>query len=469
MTPLRTAAAIALLLLLAPAAGSAQTVRMIFVGPADSMVNAFGDANVFGGYADGYRGVILTPENLAQFQRAAPPNLVNTNRLLQPGTTLRRRIDQVLQISGSVVDVDVLLADDRTGFSGNTGTFVTATRNNQKYVWPAASVHPKGDGSDRYQGIIRLGETASVVIQGWPGGWLAWEGTILHESLHTQFVGEKTKWGSIAITYGGDETHWTSELLGDQELPFEEGLGTFYGLTQNAAGINAELQFLGRTDHRYALESRSVLAGDANLRSAPHREEERPIPPNLPQTGRYLISFYRWQDVPAFYLLFSESTSTAYHLLFWKYANRNPEQALGMINASARAMWQDRKHRYPMYAVNRLSLQLEDFAATPQGQTAKTARTLTSSMFPFALLDVLTHFGMTEAEYKQEYDREYPDRNPQAYTQYWARRQAVRSLVQAHLAANPIRMDQAVAAINAYFQAPDTILATAAPAPAPAP
>src|SRR5262245_21859416 len=138
MTPLRTAA-IALLLLLASAAGSAQTVRVIFVGPAGSMVSAFGAANVFGGYADGYRGVILTPENLTQFQRAAPPNLVNTNRQLQPGAVVRRRIDQILQISGGVVDVDILLTDDRTGFSGSTGTFVTSTRNGQQYVWPAAS------------------------------------------------------------------------------------------------------------------------------------------------------------------------------------------------------------------------------------------------------------------------------------------------------------------------------------------
>jgi hypothetical protein len=452
------AAAFALSLLL-PAAGSAQTVRTIFLGPTASMVTTFGAPNVFGGYADGYRGVVVTAANLAQFQAAAPPNVVNTYRQLQPGATLRRRIDQVLQISGGVVDVDILLTDDRTGFTGSTGIFVTSTRSGQQYVWPAASSHPKGDGSNRYQGIIRLGETASLVIQAWPGGWLAWEGTILHESLHTQFVGEHTRWGSIGITYGGDASHWIEELLGDEELPFEEGLGTFYGhLHNNPSGINSVQQFLARDDHRYKLESRSVLAGTTEIWNAPHTEVERPVPPNLPQQGRYLIRSYRWRDVPRTYLLFSESTSTAFHLLFWKYANGNPDNALSLINASARSMWNDRQKRFLGYAVNRLSLQLEDYAATPQGQAARAAGTLTSSMFPFALLDILTHFSLTDDEYKREYRRHYPDFDPEAFTHYWGRRNAVKTLVQPHLAANPIRMDQAVAAASTYFRAADTIL-----------
>jgi hypothetical protein len=130
---------------------------------------------------------------------------------------------------------------------------------------------------------------------------------------------------------------------------------------------------------------------------------------------------------------------------------------------SSSAMSQDRKKRNLAYAVNRLALQLEDFAATPAGAAAKSAGTLTSSMYPYALLDVLTHFGMSDADYKRELLTNYPDRKPKADTDYWPRRAAVKALVQADLAANPIRIEHAVQAVNDYFRDPATILATGGP------
>jgi len=448
----------AVIWLLANGAISAQTLQFIFVAPTTAINSGFGAAGAFTGLPPGYSGVQVTAANQAAFNTAASPNVLRTYNQLQAGTALRNRVNQVLQISGGKVDVTFYLVDDRTGLAGGAGFFAPATAGGVTYVWPAASVSPSAGG--RYWGQMGLGERASTQIQGWPGGWMAWEGTILHESLHTQFVGEKTKWGSINIVYGGDAGHWTSELLGEQELPFEEGLGTYFGsLHNNPAGINDITTFFRRADERYDIESRSVLAGDATVWNAPHTQDERPVPATLPPGGRYFVRHYRWRDVPGFYLLFTESTSTAFHLFFWQRVNGSPDQAFGFINDSSRAMWQERRKRYLTYAVNRLSLQLEQFAATAQGAAAKSAGTLTSSMFPFALLDILTHYGMSESDYKADYNRKNPDRNPRAFTEYWGRRQPVRDLVQAHLNASPVRIDEAIAEAHRYFRQADTILA----------
>ncbi|MGH2628744.1 MAG: hypothetical protein ACRDHY_19065, partial [Anaerolineales bacterium] len=229
--------ALGLLGSLVPDLAGAQTVQLYYAAPTAAMVSTFGAGSVFGGVADGYRAVPVTPANSAAFQSIAPPNVLRTYNALQPGTTLRNRMDGVLRVSGGVVDVSIVLFDDRTGISGHSSFATSTNAAGQQYIWPAAGVGPK-QANNRYQAAIGVGEQASAHIQTWPGGWLAWEGALLHESLHTQFVGEKTKWGGptgngVDIVYGGDGSHWIFELLGEQELPFEEGLGTFYGTMHN--------------------------------------------------------------------------------------------------------------------------------------------------------------------------------------------------------------------------------------------
>src|SRR5262249_1384876 len=144
------------------------------------------------------------------------------------------------------------------------------------------------------------------------------------------------------------------------------------------------VQFWGRTDQdRYYIESRSVMAGDATVWNAPHHEANHPLAElrNSPQVGSSLSRPYRWLHLPGFYLLFNESTSTGFHYFFWRNANGNPDQALAMIDQAALAMHADVHKRYLAYTVNRLALQLEDFARTPEGQQARAAGRLSSSMF----------------------------------------------------------------------------------------
>lgn len=450
---------------------AAQTLRTLFVAPSRVISSNFGAAagvtslSTAETMPPGYSFVVVTAANETAFRRVAPPILLRTYEQLQPGTSLRNHVDQVMRISQGNVDVDYMLVDDRTGIGAGAPYFAPQRVGNQTYVWPAAYVLRPGGAGTRYQGRIGLGEVVGTsIVNTWPGFWQAWEGALLHECLHTQFVGDdggggKTKWGSIGITYGRDGVHYTDELLGDQPVPFEEGLGTFYGnLRNNPEGMNAIIAFFNNPGERYSVEIQSALIGSQMLNAAPHS--------NTTAHGVRVLA-YRWRDVPTVYLLFCESTSTAFHGFFHRHVNNNPAQALTMIEASARSMWEwrNRFKRYPMYAVNRLSLQLEDFAATPQGAAARTAGTLTSSMFPYALLDILTHFGMTDDQYRFECGRYYPDRVPLAFTEYWRHRAALRQRVGPHINGPTINIERAVAEAHSYFQQANTILGASPPPP----
>jgi hypothetical protein len=457
----RTAARVALLLLVAGVASAAraQTVSYFYVAPTPSMA-AFPGA-VGGSLATGYSAVVVTAANQAAVVAALPPGLRQTWNALQAAQPARQRVDRLLRLNGGITDIVYALVDDRSGLpAGQAPFFATASIGGKLAAWPVAHVSPASAG--RYRGYVRLGELACQSFQAGAGGWRNWEAVILHETSHTQMLGDATRWGAISITYGGDDGHYVSELLGDQELPFDEGIGTFFGLVHNdpTALDNLERLF-SRTDERYLVESRSVLAGTAAVWNAPHTEEARDLAElsdPAERTGTYLWRRYRWKDVPGFYLLFAESTTTALHAAFWKHVNGNRADALTMVEASLRDATRDRRKRFPLYSANRLALQQEAFAATPAGRAARSAGRLTSSMYPFALADLVTHFGMTEDQYKGEYARHYPDREPLAFAQYWAHRARVQAVAQPFLSATPMRWSEAVAAVHGYFQQAGTIL-----------
>jgi hypothetical protein len=113
-------------------------------------------------------------------------------------------------------------------------------------------------------------------------------------------------------------------------------------------------------------------------------------------------------------------------------------------------MWRVRRVRDLTYAANRLAPELEAAASrsgAPSGPT--------SSMFPYALLDILTHFGMTADEYRAGHDRNYPDRNPTAYDEYWGHRDALGEAVRSHIEADPVEMNAAIEAALEFLSRVD--------------
>jgi hypothetical protein len=246
----------------------------------------------------------------------------------------------------------------------------------------------------------------------------------------------------------------------------EEGLGNFYGLLDNPAWAQRQVvEFFRDPSERYWLDSRSLLSGRPEVWDAPHVETINNDPKRFPKllekkTGTYIYRQYKWADVPGFYVLFNETSSTAFHYFFWKHAVGNRDTALAMIRRSEVPMTRNVRNKFLAFSVNRLALDLEDLASRPDGQALRKDGKLTSSLYPYALLDLITHFGMTEEKYKQELTKVNPDRQPRAFKEYWGRRDAIRQLVTANLSANPIQIEEAAKAIHDYCRRDDAILAS---------
>ena len=448
-----------------PARASAQTVSFVFVGPTASMTTNFGAAAIIGPYADGYRGVRITAANLAKFRSVAPPHLLRTYDALQPGAVLRTKVDRVMKISkGKVTDVEYQLVDDNPGLTGNYSYAHKKAPDNKFYVWPAAGSDPATPPAKGWTGSVGVGEYWAANLTATPSyGWNGWESVLLHETLHTQMVGAHTKWGSIAITYGLDEMHKFSEILGSQDLSFEEGLGTFYGYAHwDPGGYNRTNAFFSDATERYMVEDGSIPAS-WDLRNLPKKTEKvTPIPDdvrkNQPTRTEWNRYYFLWKDVPGKDILFNEWTSTGLLLYIYKHANNDPAQVLKMVEEMSVPMSDKLTNRYPTFAANNLAAQLEAFAVTPEGQRKKAAGTLTSSMFPIAVLDMITHFGMTDAELQTEFRRDTPLVTSKALTEYWKHRDAIRKICDAHFKANPIRFTVAVGEVHRYFQQAATIL-----------
>lgn len=445
---------------------SGQTLVFYFVAPHNVI-----STNFTGGDSTwcpiGYSKVSITSANVATFNTVAPTRIKYVFTQLQTGTTLRTNINQVLRNSMGVVNrVEYWLADDRTGFpvtaANGGGVFMPYPETGTRYVWPAAGNYNPGSG---YIGIVGLGENQLTTDQMHrTGGMRSVDEVVLHETSHTQFI-SGSKWegvGGNAITYGADGMHYFSdaELLADQEGALNEGLATFYGYIMNDSALQGLMTELTSNSHRYFVEGRSFLAGQRELYTSPARVQSRLMTRDaagnlVPQhyaDGRDIIIFtYRWRDVPGFYILFAENTSTAFFSIFRNRSYANKDTATSMIRVTAQAMSPERRKRFLTYACNRLALSMETYNASATGR-ADASRI--SSIYPFAVLDLLTHFGMTDAEYRQDYTRNYADRDPRAFAEYFTRRAAIRALVQADIDASPIRFNEALQRIITYCKLP---------------
>jgi hypothetical protein len=57
---------------------------------------------------------------------------------------------------------------------------------------------------------------------------------------------------------------------------------------------------------------------------------------------------------------------------------------------------------------------------------------------------------MSDADYQADYRRNYADRDPRAFAEYFTRRAAIRTLVQADINASPVRFMDALQKIKDY-------------------
>jgi hypothetical protein len=405
----------------------------------------------------GYDIVEITAANQARFLPLAPTRIRYVYEQMQnAASVLRTKLNEVYQVSSNNVPVNYYLVDDRTGVdSVATGNFTVKILPNapdgrvsdgRYHIWPSGNGIVLTGGT--FMGKVRLGEYQMDFDQATsrPGGIAALHELVLHETFHTQLVGRWTKWPGY-LTYGADRDHYIDELLGDQESPLNEGFGTFYGYTINpAAAANLE-RFFTLSTRRYVVEARSFTAAQPEIVNVPGRTQ---------RTIRGHNYFeYTWMEIPHSFNFYNENNFTGFMYYYWLNANGNRDVSLGFIRQAANSMWslRDTLKRYPSYVVNRLALRMEEYNAN----AGRADATRTSSMFPFAMFDLISHFSYTDAQYRADYGLNYPDRSPRAYTEYFNHRAAIRQLVQADIAASPIRFTEAVRKIKEYCMRPANI------------
>jgi hypothetical protein len=412
----------------------------------------------------GYRYVPISAANVAQFRTMAAGTkiLATYDSITTASTGLRRKLNRVMSLAGNRIStIFIFLTDDRTSLPANTPGFLCPTGGTNSFAWPCASNWKSGA---TYVGRVNLGETAAV--QGSTGGsrtFKDWEATVIHEVSHTQMLRDTegvNKWDSptvdgIAISYGGDVGHWGFELQADEQTPLDEGLGTFWAI-EHAPSLAHELDdFLNDKAERFVLGSHSFLTGTPRMWNAPHNVvcngfpctffngySAEPIAP-LPAGAGYQLRAYKWLDVPGDFVLYNEQMSEAYFYLFHRYAFARQDTAYNKIFQAVKTLCinPNQRHRYPAHAVNILANNMEAYARSAAGQQEGANGTLVSSLFAYALMDLMGHFGRTDEALRREFDINSSTyipytQKPLAFQHYWAHRNAIKQLACQHMGGN---------------------------------
>jgi hypothetical protein len=489
--------------------GKAQQLEFIFAAPTATMDANFNNARAFTRTVDGvvvplmngYRYVYVVPGNAATFRTIAPTLIRRTyDSINRPTSGLRSKLNRVLRLSGNKVSkITFFLINDGTGLPANVDSiFCSSPSGGMRIAWPCASNWRANAGTGVYNGRVMLGEQAANLDVNKAGGFKRWEATIIHEVSHTQMLRDVNginKWSNRAlgvhgleISYGGDDGHWFEELQADEQQPMDEGLGYFWALEHNPPMTTELDHFLNDKTERFILGSRSFLTGTPAMWNAPHTTLCTGIPCistggdtlNVhlntwitSPTGGYELRAYRWFDIPGKFVFYNEQMSESYFYLFHKYGFLQRDTAYNKIFDGVKKLCisANQRHRYPAHMANMLANSMEAYARSAAGQAEGNNRTLVSSMFAYALYDILGHFGHSEADLRREFDITsatyiaYTPK-PQAFSQYWAHRNAIRQLACQHLGGNScnpaatsnINIHQAVTAVRDYFKNPATIL-----------
>lgn len=447
---------------------SAQNIRMFFYAPSASMTNnftgataAYVHADSCSGNATGYSYVVLDNQTAPIFRTMAPARIRATyDSLTTAASSMRRRIMQIRGLSNGLVnDIEIHLFDDRTGLGAAETCKCDYSFGGTRGIWPCASNFRRPNGS--YMGFVYLGELAAKhIINNYDGGYWAWYETVIHEFSHTQFAAEynaagqriANKWGrnGISISYGGDAGHWGSELQADQQSPLDEGLATFWGMEKNRVGRDSLIAWLNKKNERLYLGSHSFLTGTPAMWDAPHTvifsgtipanrqitpsgwNTIRLVSPHIQTGARYELRGYKWLDVPGKYVFYNEQMFQGFAILFFEKAMASRNDAFDMMLRAAKKMTPpNNRLRYPALLANALANELETYAGTAAGRAAEASHSLVSSMYVYALFDIITHFGISEEDMKREFrinmETYLPVPKPKAFDNYWAHRAALKA------------------------------------------
>ncbi|NBA84881.1 hypothetical protein GVN16_03875 [Emticicia sp. CRIBPO] len=490
-----------IILLLAIQAVSAQDrVRFVYFAPTATMRTIFGSANIRQwarvvesgvpvtrrdtiSVMAGYRWVHITPANVTLFRNNAPVNLKKLyDSLNAPASKVRRKMDEIMGLGGNR-RVVIHLVDDRTSIpmSENYVGQQIETADNKKYVWPAARGYLNTTLESSGTGEVYIGDHFMNAFGN------QFEGVMLHEISHTQRARDArgaNTWGEVGtgVSYGAIPGHTFNELQGSEESALDEAMGNFWKMTHTLQDSTWVLNLMTDSTARLRIEKYSPLFNVHEAWNAPHTTQcAGPTTPHptspaslrtavcgaaisrffVPDTAQYETRLYKWKDMPGRYIMNSEQMSQAYLYLYWRYAFARPDSSMNKIKNLARTLYSTRDSRdwHVGFLANHLAFQMERYANTAHGQAEQTANRLTSSLFSYALLDLLRHFSNSDLDFEADMRTySYGSGIPFAMEAYKRHRANLRTAANPFINGPNINIRGAVVAMRAYLQTAPTIL-----------
>jgi hypothetical protein len=269
-----------------------------------------------------------------------------------------------------------------------------------------------------YEPDIILGAHEAERLVELYGGWDAWEGIILHRVVNTlmldptlilalsaneeDIASPEIKAGWSEVAFLGTSFEESDLSLMDHE-GLETGIGIFMSTFRSPKLKEMALSFFDRSEPRYVFPTKRMLSSgmpeelgtDYLMGLSDFGQLEGEIAHQLPtKTGTVEVGKLRWQDVPAPYLLSASSTTTGF-LLLTSVGWQDPGTFLGPLFEFCEKKRTDIVSRDLLNLVRHMALVFDEVWWEWDEKNPDARRA--AGLLPFAYLDMVTNFGLTEA------------------------------------------------------------------------
>ena len=393
--------------------------------------------------------VTLTEGNEAKFQEKTPNMILKSlyNTFNHTSDYWPTSFKEAVMIAEGYVDIELVLVLDSPGVPEDADSEFDVIRVDESLqdhpyrVLPQVEIGPYDEAGMGHTLRITLGEyllrkQSSITFHN-HGSNTTYEisqddrypeGLLAMLAVKGMFVGPWNRLGTYSqfnpsVSFTDELGRFREELWLSQGYALIEGLARSYGAVSSMLMEEQIRNFWEDPTPRYYLPASSGLWKTKALSQTRTYE------------GKYHgedIQLVKWIDMPGYSLLFSESTAAMFYSQLREQHDDGYQTLMleNIITPAVSLMHQAPNQRYLTYQVAAVAHEMERFAATKKGRQMASEQGLISSMFAFALLDILTHFDLTEEHFTRTFLEPMPQPYPKALRAYFDRhREKVKEMV----------------------------------------
>ena len=446
---------------------SAQQIKFELAAPKAMVEKSFGDRLFYDSYHNGLETVSHSEieENIAEFRKIAPPLLVMVYDSLQPGTRQFELWKNHLKLidDNDENEITILLVDDRNGLSKDDSSYLKVFEyQGKRYAYN--EVDTWYDFSMK-GGVIIIGHQVCKLLSTYSNmaGHAGIEEALM---FMTQFqLADKNFKApgrgvrrSFLVEDNDDKTYISEELLGPEASVLAVGISNFFAqiLHPSPSSKDEVYEFLKLKDSRYQYRKGGNIK-EINESKQDFRELKFTFSNG---TTSSILLLSEWMEVPGTAMLYSESVITGLLSLIYDHSF-DKEKALDQISFAITEIWENPETRTVLHLINELAEIMEFELAEDLKQADNGLKQVHySSMFPMAVLDILTHFDLSEEDYNErlKVNKGSGVEKSEAVTEYWNFRIKFLKEVSSDLKASEINLENAMYKAVSFFTKEETLL-----------